>query len=45
MLRKRFQAKLLDLMTKYIKKHHNCAYKEFKNLVNKLFKEKIMVFT
>ena len=40
MLRKRFQAKLLDLMKKYIKKHHNCAYKQFKKLVAKLFKDK-----
>lgn len=39
MLRKRFQAKLLNLMTKYIKKHHPQLLEEFKKVVNQIYKD------
>lgn len=38
MLRKRFQTKLLNSMTQYIKKKHPNLYNEFRKIVNKIYK-------
>lgn len=38
MLRKRFQTRLLNSMTKYTKENHPHLYNEFKKIVNKIYK-------